>query len=537
MPRQISKTRKLKRIGTRIRKHQIGGATVPSNVKHYKFTPTQVNTKDLFNKAIAYCSDQRPICQSIIELLNTIYPDTDKEHKNFKLDASLTDPFLQSTIQDPNYYNSWYRAKLGISPDSKEEFKFMSDPSLVDTLKIPEFATLIAQIARDCLIMLSTSKRNLDNQYRLGNEKISNKQKELIASKTKLESEISANETFIVSMSTSKSTALNSNKVLYNTAIQRTKKTKQSKKKLVNHITNELSILTGYNDSTKTNNNKIEKLSKPINNISTEIETLLIEINTCIQNGFIYSHILRIIIKFILLLSREYNKDEEDKLYNEWINTPFIFFPSYMSINFQTVVALISAPIVNFRISNRSRAVHGRYNTPMYDVSHDINAHAAKTHKFNVFGIAVKISFINYFTTMNELLKLLFPYYYCTDCTKGPDETKYEKKDLTSLLIYLDLSEQNKKNVMSLLLFTILHEMIGSGNSFKEYIYNFDESKKKKIVLELQREVSNNMFDKKYPFVKKLDWTSVVEAFSGLIADLNTDGNKYNILVTQLPDV
>jgi cob(I)alamin adenosyltransferase len=66
--------------------------------------------------------------------------------------------------------------------------------------------------------------------------------------------------------------------------------------------TNDLSRFEEYNKSTKTNENKIEKLSKPIDNIRAEIETLLNEINTCIQKDFIYSQILRIIIKFIILL-------------------------------------------------------------------------------------------------------------------------------------------------------------------------------------------------------------------------------------------
>jgi hypothetical protein len=202
-----------------------------------------------------------------------------------------------------------------------------------------------------------------------------------------------------------------------------------------------------------------------------------------------------------------------------------------MSINFQTVVALISAPIINFRISNRSRAVHGRYSTPMFDVYHDVDFHASKTHKFNSFGVAGKISFINYFTTMNQLLSLLFPYYYCTDCTKETDQKEYEKKELT----YSDLLEQNKKNVMSLLLFTILHEMLES-DSFKQYIYNFnEESKKNKIVNELKEEGSN--YNIKYPFVNNLDWNSVVDAFIKLIAELNKNGKKYDSLVEQLPDV
>ena len=300
-----------------------------------------------------------------------------------------------------------------------------------------------------------------------------------------------------------------------------------------------LLLVNKNNKTNKTNNNKTRILSKPIDNIRSEIEKLLTEINTCIKKGFIYSQSLRIIIKFILLLSDQYDPAEEDKLFNKWINTPFIFFPSYMSINFQTVVALISAPIINFKISNRARSVHGTYSTPLYDAEHDIQFHAKKTHKFNLYGIT--ISYINYFTTMNKLLALLFPYYYCTDCTKETDKTVYDDKET---LKYSDLTDKNKKNVMSLLLFTLLHEMLFFGNLFKKYINNFDEilkyfnkSKKEIIVEQLKLEVSNNMFDMKYPFVSKLDWDTVVDAFIELIAELNKHGHAYDNLVKELPNV
>jgi hypothetical protein len=43
------------------------------------------------------------------------------------------------------------------------------------------------------------------------------------------------------------------------------------------------------------------------------------------------------------------------------------------------------------------------------------------------------------------------------------------------------------------------------------------------------------MFDRKYPFVRKIDWSSVVDAFVGILNELNKD-NKFNYLVNQLPD-
>ena len=513
-------TKKFKRSRKQYLK-QKGGAAPPVSKKF------NVNTEELFTKALAYCSPERSNYTCIIELLNEIFGE---KKQNFALDVSLKDPFLQSPITDPDYYNRWYREKVGISLDSTEEFKLMSDPALAD-LKILEFKTLIAQIARDCLIMLSTSRRNIDNQYRLGNNKISEIKQKLTNSKTEIEKEIEIikeieieKEKEIKNLSSFTLPPKSTLSMLY-TMLRRIKENLQMNKQRLADINNELSRLKEYNNSNK----KVEKLSKPIDKIREEIEILLGDINTCIENGYIYSHILRIIIKFLLLLSENYNKAEEDEIFNEWISKPHIFFPSYRSINFQTVVALISAPIINFRLSNRARSVHGLYDTPMYDASHDIAFHARKTHKFSRL-LGKQISYINYFTTMNKLLTLLFPYYYCNEKT----EKEYaNKKKLTT---YTDLTETNKKNVMSLLLFTILHEMLDLDYSFKKYLFNFTKPIKNTIVSNLEKEVSNNMFDMKYPFVRKLDWKSVVDAFVKLIADLNKDGNKYDNLVAQLPD-
>lgn len=300
----------------------------------------------------------------------------------------------------------------------------------------------------------------------------------------------------------------------------------------LDEINNELLRLENYNkNNNKSNAKKIKHLSRCITEeLRTNLNELLVEINTIILNGYLYSQILKIIIKYLSLLSSKNNDKEITEIYNQWINTPYIFFPTYQSINFQTVISLISAPIINFRLSNRARSVHRQYVIPMYDVNHDIMVHALKTHKFRVSDY-YKISFKKYFTIMNEILKLLYPYYYCINCTNATDKTQYD----LSPLPYNALTENNKKNSISLLLFTVMHEMISSDFvSFKPYIYNLDDTKKAQIVAELQKEVSNNMFDRKYPFVKNLDWNTVVAAFANIIDKLNEDNNKYNNLVNEL---
>lgn len=507
------------------KKTQKGGSAAIANSpgKSYKFTKPATNTLELLSKAINYCQSNN--FQGIIDLLNEIY--TSEKHNNFKLDVSLTDPFIQQVILDADFYNRWYRVKLNIPDGSTEELKKMSDPSLVNTLQIPEYKTLLAQISRDCLIMLITYKRNIDNQYRLGNNKISKIKKELIASKVKLEDNIlTENKKILEFMKQEQEQSNETIKSTYTYKINRIKRNLQINRQDLENIDDELSRLEQYNKSNKSNTKKVENLSKPVNEVLRgELNALLKEINECIQVGYVYSKILFIIIKFLMLLSLKYYDVKIKEIYNEWINTPFIFFPTYQSIDFQTVVALVSAPIINFRISNRTRSVHSKYNSPWYDAIHDVNFHAAKTHKFNSFNISYK----NYFTTMNEILKLLFPYYYCTDCMKETDKQIYAQNSLT----YFDLTEQNKKNVISLLLFTVLHEM--PLNIIKNSIYNFDELKILYIVDELKKEVSNNMFDRKYPFVNKLEWTTVVNYFVEIIRNLNYD-NTYNELVKTLPD-
>jgi hypothetical protein len=73
--------------------------------------------------------------------------------------------------------------------------------------------------------------------------------------------------------------------------------------------------------------------------------------------------------------------------------------------------------------------------------------------------------------------------------------------------------------------------------NFKDYIYKLDKPETKmEIIKHLKDEVSNNMFDRKYPFVSKLDWNSVVEAFIKIINELNKGDNKYDDLVDKLPE-
>jgi len=512
-------TKKFKRSRKQYLK-QKGGASPAAPPVSKK---SNVNTKELFTKALAYCSTESRNYTGIIELLNEIFGE---KKQNFALDVSLKDPFLEGDISYPEYYNRWYREKVGISLDSTAELKNMNDPSLVDNLRIPEMKTLLAQISRDCLIMLITNRRNLDNQYR-SNNNLTKYKAVLLEKKDTFDDQIKQLQESIEIMQRNMNQL---SEVQKQTRLENLKeandeiKLHQSKSK---DVANNLSRLVSYNNSKKNNNMKVKILSKRVSDdLSKYLNDLLAKINACILEDYKYSQILKIIITFVVILSENYNVEEKiEELYANFLNIPHILFPTYRAINFQNVVLLISAPIINFRLSNRMRSVHGFFHSPLYDFSHDISFHAKKTHRFTK-----NTNYFSYFKTTNEILKLLFPCFYCTDCNAKTDKQIYDKK-----LTYTGLTETNKKNVMALLLFTIMHEMLFIDYPFKKYLFNFTEPIKNTIVSNLKTEVSNNMFDMKYPFVRQLDWESVVDAFVELIKDLNKDGNKYDNLVAQLP--
>ena len=95
---------------------------------------------------------------------------------------------------------------------------------------------------------------------------------------------------------------------------------------------------------------KVKILSKRLSDdLPKYLNDLLAEINKCILEDYKYSQILKIIITFVIILSENYNvKEQIEKLYSDYLNTPCILFPTYRAINFQNVVLLISAPIINY---------------------------------------------------------------------------------------------------------------------------------------------------------------------------------------------
>jgi len=426
-------------------------------------TPSSVYTK-----ALEYCDNKG--LSSLKSLIEEVF---DQKQKNFDMNVSLKDPFLQNNTTNPNYFVEWYNNKNPNWELTKE----------IKHVEMPEYKTLLAQIGRDCLIMILTGNKNLNNTYRSINnitEEYQTLMFDLAASQKQLENNSDNND--------KKRQVKNYTKKL------------QPYEKFFSNNT-----LKNKSSNNLSHNNVLTKAKKhflkAINNTSKkEFEELINHINICISSKYMYVNVLNIIFTFIYIISNtphEYRTDIENNLENNI----HILFPTYQTLNFQSVVLLTSAPIVNFRISNRIRKVHRSFVIPLRDCHHDLG-HAEISHKYNKSYAQTFFSkrLIEEHIKKRQLLnEKIFTYYFCNDCTLKDDKKEYQDP---GLITFENLSKQNQKNVYALILFSLLHEV--------PKIEFLNASIIESLIPRIKNE---NNFNKKYPFVDKLDWRSACENF------------------------
>ena len=61
---------------------------------------------------------------------------------------------------------------------------------------------------------------------------------------------------------------------------------------------------------------------------------------------------------------------------------PSIIVPTFFQINYEWILNTMAAPIINFRLSNRRKKIHGNFLAPCNELLHDISAHGAFMHPF-----------------------------------------------------------------------------------------------------------------------------------------------------------
>jgi hypothetical protein len=88
--------------------------------------------------------------------------------------------------------------------------------------------------------------------------------------------------------------------------------------------------------------------------------------------------------------------------------TPYLLFPTYGQISFSYVLNLVAAPIINFRLVNRRRKIHGSIGNSFYEIQHDVFGHGRDTHKLDVLQDKY---YKEWFNNISIVISTLFPFY------------------------------------------------------------------------------------------------------------------------------
>ena len=368
------------------------------------------NNKSLFDKSIDFLQQDKPY-SNIIILLQKVF--ISNNYKNFHMDKSLSGPLIdiqKYKIFNSNYYFDWYQSYnpnfLNINLLEIEKTKFKINIGNEEPVSIYE--TLIAQICRDICIMLMTRKLNINNNFRTKNSRY--KKIEDIKAK------ISRNEA-------KKKTQIPNSQIKKLTYI-------------IGESTKELKILEEYK-----NNNNISKFAKNINsNISDKLLILLTSCEECIQTDYPYENVVNIFMNYIGILSDTYLPTIEESI-QKILNSPYIFYPTYTQISYKSVVLLCTAPIINFRISNRKRFVHEALVLPYNDYMHDVDYHSSISHKY---GQTLNE---NQFNTRFELFKNLIGIFY-DDIIRNDDNAK-----IYSFILFVLFHEDQYKSILKNIIF------------------------------------------------------------------------------------
>jgi len=172
---------------------------------------------------------------------------------------------------------------------------------------------------------------------------------------------------------------------------------------------------------------------------------LLKKCNDCIKHNYNYLLVCQICDEFMVSISTFANYTR-DYLYNN----KFIFFPTTSQVSYQSMVLLITAPIINFRLNNRMRETHTVLGYPTYDFNHNVADHAKTSHKLDAFMFDenMKPNFQPWFTNISNFIKILSKYFFV------PPKDKEKSKQYTTDNIIED------KTMYSFVLFALLHEYI-----------------------------------------------------------------------------
>jgi hypothetical protein len=200
-----------------------------------------------------------------------------------------------------------------------------------------------------------------------------------------------------------------------------------------------------------------------------EKNEILNELEKIIRDGYLYKDIINCIYNYLILFDSMLNNNSYRKDCNlllDLLASPYIIYPSFHQIDIYKVNLTISAPFLNFLLSNNTHKSHSSSVTPCYELYHDIDFHYNfMTMQFfkDLFNIRNKNKNNNNNNNINYLIKNinkninLFIIYFNFNNSiiqKLKDKLIFKRTKNNSFNTY-----KTKENYMnSIIFFLIFHE-------------------------------------------------------------------------------
>jgi hypothetical protein len=229
---------------------------------------------------------------------------------------------------------------------------------------------------------------------------------------------------------------------------------------LIAGIVKDLYILSHNVNTPRYTLKNLNKNSKNREAKISEIQDILLKCNDIIQNKYKYIDVIDCILRYLnlfnsILLSNHSRNCNDLALLKE---LPYILYPSFHQIDIYKVNLTLSAPFINFLLTNNIHYSHNSLQTVCYEIYHDIKFH---------YGYMM----INFFALLAKTMK---------------GEISRENKQYA--LFLKTYSVKNKNN------FEKISEQIGSNRQiFKQYFdFTNDIIQKLSPILIYKRSKGNN---------------------------------------------
>lgn len=242
-------------------------------------------------------------------------------------------------------------------------------------------------------------------------------------------------------------------------------------------------------------------------------------INKFITTGYSYLAFLEILKHYLSIfnIGDIYHPEitesicKDIKIIDKLIKKPYIIFPTTIQLSYAKVIYTMQAPLINFRLSNNRKLIHDTFESPIIELSHDIDFHSRKTHMWEISAHNNNQPFnpkIEY-PIINTIIQKLKPY---ISNTTGTTPDNYNNQLLTFIIFYIIHESGTVRDLFNLhsSIITLTIPNVITNNVFLEdeklrnavkYAYNqttkqtFDISKNVNVTIPLLEYILDNFGD------------------------------------------